>query len=314
MPMLAPHDDRHAPPRNRGWWKLRKERGPTLALLAVACVLLLLGSARAAPALWRFGDEDSTVYLFGTIHILRPETRWRDAQLEAVLEKADHFVFELAEDRIDPLAVQKLILDKGFLSGGRTLTGLLPAPLRDRLVHTADRLGLPLSALERMRPWYAALQITIAAARQMGLKVENGVDRAIAAYAKARGVSIDGLETIDEQIDLFAGMPVEDEVAFLESALAEAARDRDLLIALETAWAEGRVRDLAALLDRELERHPRLIARLLTARNRRWLTRIAELLSRPGVHFVAVGSAHLGGPDNLIGMLRAQGITVERVR
>ncbi len=314
MSMLARHKDRHALPGNREWPKRGRRHGAARLLFAVVCLLLLLANAWAAPALWRFGDEDSTVYLFGTIHILRPETQWRDAQLEAVLEKADHFVFELAEDQIDPLATQKLILKKGFLPGDRTLTGLLPEPMRARLMHTADRLGLPLSALERMRPWYAALRITIESARQMGLQAENGVDQALAAYAKARGVPIDGLETIGEQIDIFAGMAVADEIAFLDSALAQAAHDRDLLIALEMAWSEGRVQDLAALLDRELEKYPRLVDRLLTMRNRHWLPRITKLLSRPGVHFVAVGSAHLGGPDNLIGMLRANGIAVARVR
>ncbi len=314
MPMRARRHGRHAPPTHRGWWRRGRRQPPALVLLAVAWLLLSVGKAWAAPALWRFQDEDSTIYLFGTIHILRPETRWRDAGLDAVLEKVDHFVFELAEDRIDPLTAQRLVLDKGFLSGKKTLTGLVPAPVRARLAQTADRLGLPLSALDRMRPWYAALQVTIATARQMGLQAENGIDRALAAYAKARGVSIDGLETLREQIDLFADMPLEDEIAFLASALAEAARDETLLIALETAWAEGRVQELAALLDQELEKHPRLIARLLTTRNRHWVTMITGLLLRPGVHFVAVGSAHLVGPDNLIGMLRVKGITVERVR
>ena len=314
MTRHACETDRHARPGNGGWRRRGRRSVATLVLLVIACLLLALPHAWAAPALWRFGDRDSTVYLFGTIHVLRPDTRWRDAQLDAVLAQVDHFVFELPEDRIDPLAAQKLILDKGFLSGGRTLTGLLPAPTRARLVQTANKLGLPVSALDRMRPWYAALQITIAAARQMGLKAEEGVDRVLAAHAKARGVPIDGLETLPEQIEIFAGMPMEDEIAFLDSALAEAARDKALLVALQTAWTDGRVRELAALLDRELAQHPRLIERLLTTRNRHWLAAITKLLQRPGVHFVAVGSAHLAGPDNLIDMLKAQGIAVTRVR
>ncbi len=314
MAMHACDNDRHARPAYREWWRRGRRAVLAPAVLAVACLLLALGHAWAAPALWRFGDEDSTVYLFGTIHILRAPTRWRDAQLDAVLETANHFVFELPEDQIDPLAAQKLILDKGFLPADRTLAALLPPAVHERLLHTADRLGLPTGALERMRPWYAALQITVETARRMGLKVEEGVDRALAAYAKARGVPIDGLETLKEQIDIFAGMPPEDEIAFLDSALAQADREKSLFLALEAAWTEGRLEDLAALLDQDLEKYPRLINRVLTTRNRHWVSRITNLLHRPGVHFVAVGSAHLVGPDNLIAMLKERGIAVTRVR
>ncbi len=306
--------DRQLRDANRGWGSRQTGRGALLLLLVGIGLLLSVAGVRAAPALWRFGDEDSTVYLFGTIHILRPQTRWRDARLDAVLERANHFVFELPEDRIDPLAAQKLVLKKGFLPADRTLAELLPPAVHERLLHTADRLGLPATALERMRPWYAALQITVETARQMGLQAQEGVDRVLAAYAKDRGVPIDGLETLEEQIDIFAGMPPQDEIAFLDSALVQAEQGKSLLLALEAAWTEGRLDDLAAILDRELEKYPRLLNRVLTARNRHWLDRIVKLLHRPGVHFVAVGSAHLVGPDNLITMLKERGIAVERLR
>ena len=279
-------------------------------------VLLLLGAlpAAAAPALWRYGDEDTTVYLFGTVHLMRADTDWRDETLDDILARVDHFVFEVSQEEMNPIVMQQLVMQKGFLPAGRNLSALLPAALRQRLKDAAGRYKIPEAALERMRPWYAALQITVAAARAEGLRPEDGVDVALMRYAAERGVPSGGLETVAEQLDLFAGLALDDEIAFLEGSLDDAARIPELVARLESAWLDGRVEELAALLAESLDRDPDLKARLLTDRNRRWVARLKDLLARPGTHFVAVGAAHLAGPANVVELLAKDGVAVERLR
>ncbi len=281
---------------------------------ALASLVVAFATARAAPAIWSFSDEDSTVHLFGTIHMLKGGAEWLDPQLEGILETADDFVFELAPGETEPARMQKLVRARGFLPARENLSDLLPAPLDERLGKTLRRLGLPVKAVARMRPWYVALQLTVLAARRVGFTPDRGVDLVLMSHAQAQGRPVIGLETASEQLDLFAGLPDKAQVAFLEASLKDIDGIGELIEGLQRHWLAGEVEELAALINEGLESDPQLTERLLYARNRAWAPKVASLLARPGRHFVAVGAGHLAGRYNLRDLLAARGIRVVRVR
>ncbi|RMF15855.1 MAG: TraB/GumN family protein [Alphaproteobacteria bacterium] len=288
------------------------------AAFALAGVLALLfvtlAGPRAAPALWRFSDEDSTVHLFGTIHMLKGDVEWRDPELDGILKQADDFVFELAAGETDPAKMRKLVMARGFLPPQQNLWTLLPPPLADELKKTLDGFGLPMTAVARMRPWYVGLQLTVLAARRVGFAPEQGVDLVLMQQAREKARPVIGLEAAAEQLDLFAGLPNAAQIAFLKASLQDIADIGELIDRLQRYWLAGEVEELAALVNEGLEADPQLAERLLHARNRRWAPKIASLLARPGQHFVAVGAGHLAGRGNLRELLAGQGITVVRAR
>ncbi len=308
---------RHSAPFPVRFRRRAVRTAPMAVVVSVALFVALfvaLVAPRAAPALWRMADADSTVHLFGTIHMLKGDAEWLDPRLEKIVDAADDFVFELALGETDPAKMQRLVMAKAYLPPQRALDDLLPPPLAERLKRILDDFGLPMTAVARMRPWYVGLQISVLAARRAGFRPDRGVDMALMERAHRRARPVIGLETAAGQIDLFAGLPDEAQISFLEASLKDAARIGGLVEKLQRLWLAGEVEELAALVNEGLEKDPLLAERLLHARNRAWAPKIASLLARPGRHFVAVGAGHLAGRDNLRDLLARQGIRVERVR
>lgn len=285
----------------------------TAAALALASALAsgLAAPAAAAPALWAIRDADSTIYLFGTVHVLRPDTAWRTPGIEAALAESDELVIEvLGAD--DPAAARPLILKYGVSTDGPLSSKLSPQD-QVRLEAAAAAAGLPPQALEPLRPWLAAMSLSIAPVIKAGYRVGSGVETVLTAEARAKGRPVEGLETLEQQIGFFAGLPPEIELAMLKSTLEEVDEGPAKLDALVKAWADA---DLD-LLEREFvtemrEKHPEVYEALAARRNRDWADQLKAKLAGSGVSFVAVGAGHLVGPDSVQAELAKRGVTVER--
>ena len=306
---------------------LRSAVGATLGLgLAAALVLqpvrALAQTAPAAapaavssaggPALWVIRDEDSTLYLFGTVHVLRPSTLWRWARIENAFDSADRVVLEISNPD-DQAAIVPLIQQHG-LSPDRPLSSLLNAEERARLDAAAQTMGASGAALDPMRPWLAALTLSVAPLTKAGYDPQSGVELVLKARAAAAGKPVSGFETIDEQVRILAGFPEADQLAFLRSTLEDfetASTDLDQLVA---AWSNGDVRAIDRLGVQPMRRADRaLYEALLVRRNTNWADQIQTMLDGSGTVFIAVGAAHLAGNDSVEAILGRRGVTVERV-
>ena len=288
----------------------RLKRGlAALAILTASAVAAF--PAAADPALWVVRDEDSTIYLLGTVHVLRPDTVWRSPAIDAALAEADALWIEVEAD--DPAAMQPLVARYG-LDPANPLSSKLTAEQKARLDAAAAGMGASGAALEPLRPWLAGLTLSVGPLVKAGYDPASGVETKLKAAARAAGKPIRTLETLDQQIGFFADLPPAVELAFLLSALDEIDTGPATLDALVAAWSAGDQEALNALMVSEMAAdYPELYQALLVDRNKDWAGQIQTLLAGKGVTVIAVGAAHLVGDDSVQVQLLARGIAVERL-
>ncbi|WP_374470724.1 TraB/GumN family protein [Phenylobacterium sp.] len=282
-----------------------------LAAVAAALALAAAAPAAAEPALWAIRDQDSTIYLFGTVHVLKPGTEWRSAKVAKALGESRELVIEVI-GADDPAAAQPLIARYG-VDPANPLSGKLPEADRARLAQAAKSIGLPEGALEPMRPWLAALTLSIAPMIQAGYDPKSGVETILTAEAKATGKPIGAVETLEQQIRFFADMAPDVEVDLLRATLDDVADGPAQLDRMVAAWAAGDMAGLEKEFVEETRRdYPHMYEVVVVGRNQDWARQLEAKLKGSGVSFVAVGAGHLVGPDSVQAQLARRGIVVTR--
>ena len=275
-------------------------------------------AVQADPAMWVVRDADSTVYLFGSFHLLPPALDWRTEPVDAALAEADTVWFEADAFSDDAQAqMQALLPQLGFNPPGVALSDLIDEDARADLAEVAGMLGAEPAALaaslDPMRPWLASLQIAVAGIQALGYDPNSGVERVLHVEAEAAGKAFDYFETAEQQMRFFADLPLEVQVAELERALEEMAEEPDMIEALAVAWAEGDVAGIDAMVNASMrDSGSALYEVIIVQRNRDWIPQIVEILDGEGVDFVAVGAAHMPGDQGVIALLEAEGYAVER--
>lgn len=265
------------------------------------------------PALWVLRDEDSTIYLFGTVHLLRPETAWHSDVVDQAFTSADEVVFEISNPD-DQAAVIPLVQQHGLAPSDRLTTKLSAGELT-LLDNAARSIGLTAAQMDPFRPWFAALTLSVAPLEAAGYDPASGVELILKARAEAMGKPVSGLETIDEQIRILAGFPENGQMAFLRSVLNDYESATVELDRLVAAWAAGDVEALEAIgVTPMREESEPFYQALLVRRNANWAGQIDTMMDGEGVIFIAVGSAHLAGDDSVQALLEQRGYTVERVQ
>lgn len=281
------------------------------AAAAAALALAAAAPAAAEPALWVVRDADSTLYLFGTVHVLKPGQEWRSPKVAKALSEAQELVLEVKLPD-NPAEAQGL-----FLKFGMDPANPLPAKLRpdewEKLKVVAAGMGLPEQALAAMRPWLAAMTLQLAPLSKAGYDPQSGVELKLTADAKAASKPINALETVEQQVRFFADMPPEAELAMLRAALEDVDEAVQQLDGMVTAWAAGEPQKLEDAFVEEFRReYPQLYKVALVQRNQDWARQIEKKLAGSGVSFIAVGAGHLVGPDSVQAELAKKGIKSER--
>ncbi|MBV7256389.1 TraB/GumN family protein [Pacificimonas sp. WHA3] len=267
--------------------------------------------ADANPALFSVADEDTTIYLLGTVHILDEDTVWFDDEVKTAFDASSELVIEMLEP--SPAEMQSILLSKAIDTTGPTLSQTLKPETMARLTEEVAKGGISLSALEPMDPWFAALTLVQFQFQRAGLSPETGVEKILTSAAKASGKSVAGLEEFAWQIDLFDSLPEDQQVEFLEQGIADLADAETYISQLIEIWSAGDVDRLANLVNESLAQDDNLRARLLVNRNASWAEWIETRLKDPGTVFMAVGAGHLGGEDSVQDMLAERGLVVMRV-
>ncbi len=299
--------DRRFPPMT--WLRRLFASLLVLALPGCATDLYAPDEKYVAPALWQVSDEDTTIYLFGTVHALNSDTQWYSGPIEQAYEASDELVTEIAIG--NPDADAQAIIERAPLAEGQTLRNLMTPENRAQYEDMMVTLGLPVEALDRYEPWYAAMTLTLLQAQTRGFDPDAGAETALAGRAESK--TRIALETVEEQIALFDALPMEAQLVFLDETVESMHSAVDTLQLMIDKWMRGDATALAQMMNDELD-DPVLYERLLTARNARWADWIKARMDRPGTVFVAVGAGHLAGKGSVQDMLRHRGVRVRRVR
>ncbi len=275
------------------------------AVLGLGLSLPVL-SAGSHHILWEVKGNHNTVYLLGSVHMLKPSDSELPSEAVHAYQQAKTLVMEL--DLSDPTALEGIAgeMEKGLLPEGQTLQTALGADLYARFSKQADALGIDSSLTARYQPWFAALMLEQVQLAKQGFDAGSGVDIQLAQRAEADGKPIVGLETIDDQLGIFTHMTLPQQRDYMRSTLDETA-DATETARVVQAWEAGDTAALEKLMREGSRDSPALYQQLTTDRNRRWLPKITQMLNSDGNYLVVVGALHLIGHDGVIDLLQRSG-------
>lgn len=283
--------------------------------LSAAILSLVLAACGAAPdpttpALWQAVCTDGRqAWLFGTVHALERPADWRGKTVDKAMAGADLLMVELADP--DNATAGAQVWQKLANSPGHgPLSARIAPDQRGKLTTVLKGAGLRDEDFASTETWAAALTVAQASSRQ--LDSAHGIDRAV--LAAMQGKRVEELEGREAQLAIFDRLPESEQRDLLAAIVGDAARGRDESADLAAAWRRGDMDAIARESRRGLLADPELREALYTGRNRRWTGRIVAAMKRGHVPFVAVGAAHLVGPQGVPAMLRERGCAVERVQ
>lgn len=323
----------------------RQSRAIASRLSAAACVFAMLAIAPVAVAqtpaappqptppaaaagqtpaskglpIWVVRDADSTIYMTGTVHLLPDGLDWHSDRFNAAFNEAGELYLELAEIA-DPSGLNARVMpivERYAQWDGKPLSTMLTEKERALLSDALKRAEAPADVIaktEKLQPWYAAYALGREQFFGGNYKKKNGVDVTLAQEAISRGIPVKGMEKIEDQIILMTGLTPEEQVTQLRNLLhmpeeTKKRFDRVSDIAYRS-WARGEVNAVEGLAI-FMSSSPDNDAVLLD-RNEAWAAKIEDMLKGSGVTFIAVGAAHLVGPNSVQARLKLRGIKSER--
>lgn len=264
------------------------------------------------PALWVVKDSDTTIYLFGTVHALDGRGQWFNDEVKSAFDSANELVLEVVIPD-DPAPLQAIITKIALEPSGPTLTEKLTPRGRARLAAVLKKHDMPATALDRYKPFYAEMIVSSLEVTGLGLTRDSGVEMTLTRAATAAKKPIEGVETMDYQLGLFANLSEKEQLRTLEDSLRDIGTLPATVAILTRAWGRGDASRVAKLLGDTDKDSPGLFKALVVDRNRHWASWIANRLKQPGTLFMAVGAGHLAGPQSVQHALTAYGLHATRV-
>ncbi len=284
--------------------------GPACAPAPATAPAPAPGEATDLP-LWELSHRGSTLYLLGSVHLLRPEVYPLDPAIYDAFGAAEVVAFEL--DFNEMMAAAPLMVQVGTYQDGRTIRDVLPADLYAGVAERFVELGMPMQVVDPMKPWMAALNLSALVLQAGGYEAAAGIDMHFHERARQAGMEIVGLETVEEQLQVFDGLDEEAQISMLHSTLEQL---DDTVAELDRAtglWQRGDAEGLAEMFIEQMGDQPEVLERLLYERNRNWIPQIEALLRRPHTAIVIVGMGHLVGEGSVIELLRERGYEVRQL-
>jgi len=281
-------------------------------ICALMVAILPLG-AMAKSCLWRVTSETGTLYLQGSVHILKADSYPLAPAIEQAYAASDALVLEVDMKEMSSLETQQKIMGKAMLPGTNTLQQALDEEVYQELDSACTRAGLPIAALAKSKPWFATMTLTLVQLQKMGFDAQHGLDAYFFNKSVNNGKKVIGLESVDFQIDLFDGLSTENPNDFVTRVLTDLALIEKDVASLEKAWKTGDIEALGDLMDNSFEGYPKLRRTFVLDRNECWLKTLGELLKKSETHMAVVGAGHLPGKGGLLELLKKEGYALEQL-
>ena len=268
----------------------------------------------AEPAMWVVKDKDTTIYLFGTFHALDGKRDWFNDEVRQAFDASQDVVLEIITPE-DPAQLapsfQKFVMTA---AGTPTLTSKLSPDGRKRLAAILTKNKMPLTALDRFKPFFAAVTLTTIQFGSMGMGADHGAEAVLRQAVKASRKNLGAVETIDEQFAMLDALPEAEQLRLLESSLKDDSSAEKDIAAMLDAWNRGDAAAVARAIQQSDKDSPQLYNVMFTLRNAKWAKWVEDRLARPGIVFLAVGAGHLAGDRSLVALLKREGHRVSRIQ
>lgn len=291
----------------------RRTLGAALLAVAVASALL---SAKAPDSgskgfIWRIERDGRVGWLVGSIHVLTPDYYPLPESMEKAFLRSVTLMEEADITQMASPEVIELLRTKAIYTDGETLKTQLSPETYQMAAERIAQFGLPMETFEKMRPWMMTLTLVAAKMKRAGFDAALGVDRHFFDRSSRMGKKFRALETLAEQLEIFAGFPPALQEAMLRDTLKSLEAEISQMKTIATVWRAGDAATLERIVLGPMMKEPALYDAMIVKRNRSWIPKIEDCLET-GHCFVVVGAAHLIGPDGLVAALRSKGYTVEQ--
>jgi uncharacterized protein YbaP (TraB family) len=295
---------------------LFRRRFAAISLLAITLALLAVTRASALPAVWVVETPTSKVYLFGTVHVLKPGMSWHTAVIDAAIAESQDLWIEVA-DADDVGAMLPSLRQLGFDPAHPLSTKISQADVA-ALDQRAKELGLPgESRFEPMQPWLVLVALETIPALHAGYSPTSGADFNVKSIFTDAHKPVHGFETIDQQMRFLADVPEDQQVGNLHkflTSIGSASTSTKVIDNIITTWYGGDVDRIASYADAYAKLDPTFADTILIQRNANWAKQIADILKQPGVSFIAVGALHLAGTQSVLADLEKLGYHARRIQ
>ncbi len=281
----------------------------TLALVAAT----LATGAMAKSCLWKVTSETGTLYLQGSIHVLKADSYPLAPAIEQAYAASEALVLEVDMAEMTAPETQQRIMAKALLSGDGTLQKELDAETYEKLDAACTEAGLPISGIVKFKPWFASITLMMLKMQKMGFDPNHGLDKHFYDKAKTDGKKVVGLESIGFQIDLFDSLATANPNDFVARTLADLEMLEEEVEDLLKAWTTGDIDAVGKLMAKSFEDYPEFHKTFVTDRNGRWLKTLDGLLEKPKTHMAVVGAGHLPGKGGLLELLKQKGYALEQL-
>jgi uncharacterized protein len=283
---------------------------------------LLLGSVpaqarapqAARPALWEVSDPDTTIYLFGTIHLLPEDLKWRTPAFDQAVSQAQQLVVETIVDQQNPQAIAAAEAQLGFKQGLPPISQRVPPAQVAKLRAAIAKSGAPEKVFDQMKTWLAAITLMSIQFKDMGLHGKDGPEEILRQQFLSAQKPIGQLETNIEQFTYFDRMSEKSQRELLQGALDPQESTDKEFGGMLSSWSKGDVNGIAGTFNKELSQSPEIKKLLLQQRNANWAKWIEGRMGQPGTLMVAVGAGHLAGKDSVIEQLKSDGYKIRRLQ
>ncbi len=287
------------------------------ALLFAASVHLPLYAdeiTQATPALWIVSDEDTTISILGTMHMMRPGVQWFTGEVRSAYEAADEIVVETIPPAVEEQ--QAIIVDMAVDKSGQSLRSKLSVADRIQFENALFGLGIPSSSFDALEPWMAFMTISLIPMMQAGYSPEIGVESILTQAATADEKPMIGLEGFEEQLGFLDSLDEQLQITILNSTVQQIHSIRTMMRSLEELWATGRIDELGEAMQESMHGYAEseeFTNAILYKRNHAWARWVNERMKQSGNVLMAVGAGHLTGDQSLLQLLSNEGFAVRRV-
>ena len=275
----------------------------------------VVADGEGKPALWKVtgGKAGGAAYIFGTVHVLPPDTDWQSPAIDKAVSESRSLVTEVT-GLDDKQSVSAIFSQLAVSAGLPPLEQRVPADLKDELEIAVRNVDAPAHVLGNMESWAAALTIAASASSGLGLEAASGADAVLQRRFQAMGRPHQGLETISQQFGYFDALPEAQQRIMLAAVIRDTGKAKAQMQTLLDRWMKGDADGLLQDTSDGVMASPQLRAVLLDNRNRRWAGQLAAMIDEGRKPFVAVGAAHVAGDGGVPALLAARGYRVERVQ
>ncbi|MDH3748560.1 MAG: TraB/GumN family protein [Gammaproteobacteria bacterium] len=284
-------------------------RKSLLAILLVWVPCLTLADAHPV-TMWLAEGTNNRIYILGSVHLLRQQDHPLPSVMEAAYDDAEALIMEVDMDDLDPAALQVATNQLGVIHDDRTLRDFMGDGLYQQAVVAAEEMDIPFDMLSKTEPWYAAITVEQLALMRIGFNPMYGIEMHMTMKATQDGKSIEGLETVEEQLAYLDGLSLDAQNDLLMQTLAEGKNIEAFMDDMVRAWRNGDIDYMKDTMLEDMAQYPELYKSIVVDRNRRWVGTIEDLLDDNDDYLIIVGALHLIGEHGLPALLAKRGIRI----